>query len=306
MRLALTSSIFLLAFLLLILPTKNVLAFTRVDISAPKALFTAPDHGPVTGGKEVIIVGVNFQAKTKVIWANQEIPATFIDSGFLRVISPSGVPGDITIKVINPDGGSDELLNAYTYEGTFPAPKVTLITPQDNTTLSAGGEATTINWQIESAQLTSQKLLLSTDGGSTFPVVISDNLSLDTRSYIWVIPPDLITNNARVKLEAAALDSLGSATNQQDLKIVRAPEIKSLVPATIRANTTGFDLTINGDGFTKGLTVEIDGKKYKSQQITDSSITIRNIMSLAPGAHFIRVRNRNRTISFRYLFTVAQ
>lgn len=274
--------------------------------NGPKVLFISPDHGSINGGTEVRIVGVNFQEGSKVIWNGAEIPATFIDSSFLMVSSPASIPGNIAVKVINTDGSNDELPDAFTYEGIIPAPKVKLIAPTDNAVLSAGGEALTINWQIESDNLTNQRLLLSTDGGETFPFIISDSLALTDRSYLWLIPSELTTNNARIRLEAKAITTVGIGENKQDIKILAAPIISKVSPATTRTNGDALEITITGERFSKGSKVFLGNKRCKVTQLTENTITLSKLTPPEPGAYFIRIRSRNGSVSSRYIFTVAQ
>ncbi|MEW6736286.1 MAG: IPT/TIG domain-containing protein [Acidobacteriota bacterium] len=274
--------------------------------AVPQVLFTSPDRGPVTGGTEVRIVGTNFQSGAVVIWAGQTLSATFIESGLLQIKTPMNSPGPIDIAVINPEGSRGELPNAYTYQGTFPTPQVRLLFPAGGEVLSAGGAPVTVSWSIDSLALPQQRLLLSTDGGATFPILLADGLSTASFRFNWLIPEEIVTNSARLRLEASIFGSTGGGQSNRNFKIVPAPKIESIVPASIKASAGPFELIITGQGFEKGAVVEIGNSRVKAKSVSANSIKLTNLSTPAPGVHILRVRNRNKGISENFLFTVAE
>lgn len=271
---------------------------------SPSILFTSPSNGPTTGGTSVKLSGSNFQRGARVIFDTREIPATYIDTNFLMITTPLHDPGQIPVTVINPDGQSTQLDMAFTYEGPIPPPMVKLLAPE--TIISANGAPTTIKWNIDSNGSPFQRLLLSTDGGRSFPVVLASNLSANVKQFNWLPTSDLVTDKARIRLEVVQAEASVSDETTQDVKIVLAPQIDLITPATAKADKSKLLLEIRGQGFNQGATVEMDGIALKITSITSTVIKLKKVPHTVPGYHFIRVRNTNGGVSRTYLFTVAQ
>ncbi|MEW6735240.1 MAG: IPT/TIG domain-containing protein [Acidobacteriota bacterium] len=272
---------------------------------APQILFTSPERGPTVGGDNVKVSGLNFRPGARVIFDGRELPTTFVDVNFLSIKTPLHNPGTVNVTVINPDGQAAELKNAYTYEGAVPPPVIKLLVPAGGEVLSAGGAPITIQWMIESNGTPRQRLLLSTDAGATFPIVLASGLLANETRFNWAVPEDLLTERARLRLEVVQAEG----TVQDDsrtFKILRAAKIDEVTPATTRAGNTRLDLEMRGAGFEKGATVEMDGVKLKATIVSSTLIKIKKVPHNVPGGRFIRVRNPNGTISRSFLFTVAQ
>jgi len=73
------------------------------------------------------------------------------------------------------------------------------------------GTTVPISWQSgsNSPLIYAQDILLSTDGGATYPTVITYGLSSGTQSFNWRIPPTLSTQNARIRV--IATDTAGGS-----------------------------------------------------------------------------------------------
>ena len=74
------------------------------------------------------------------------------------------------------------------------------------------GTTVPISWQSNSNAfpfIYAQDILLSTDGGATYPTVITYGLSSGTQSFNWRIPPALSTQNARIRI--IATDTAGGS-----------------------------------------------------------------------------------------------
>jgi hypothetical protein len=77
-----------------------------------------PDHGPFTGGTEVLIRGRGFEEGAQVFFGEhmvQQIDTVLIDDNRLGVLSPAGFPGTVDVRVVI---GDDEAVgeDAYTYD----------------------------------------------------------------------------------------------------------------------------------------------------------------------------------------------
>jgi hypothetical protein len=271
----------------------------------PTIQFVSPDKGPTTGGTSVRLSGTNFQKGSKAFVDNREVPTTFIDINFLMITLPLHNPGLVSVRVVNPDGQIAELESSFTYEGPVPPPivKLTLV----ESIISAGGSPTTIRWTIDSNGTPSQRLLLSTDGGSTFPIVLANNLSANVTQFNWLAPSDIVTDRARIRLEVTQPEATAIDETTKDFKIVSAPRIDFINPSTAKADKTKLVTEIRGQGFAQGAVVEMDGVALTVKiSITPTVIKIKKFPHANPGHHFIRVRNQNGGTSRTFLFTVAQ
>lgn len=263
-----------------------------------------PSLGRSTGGMRVTLMGEDFQIGARVVWDGVELETTFINDKNLMITTPVHQVGRIDISVINPDGQSSELKNGFTYQ--LPASiELSLLMPLGGEVLSAGGEPVTITWEVEANGDARQRLLLSTDGGATFPVLIASNLRTTTNRFTWSVPEDITSDRAILRLEAV-LDDFTANDLTKELRVVRAPVIKGLSPATTRTAATGINLEIRGTGFEKGAVVEMDGQPIKAKVVNSTLIKVKRAPRLALGSHFVSVRNPNGGLSRGYLFTVAQ
>lgn len=270
---------------------------------APVIRFVSPDSGPTTGGQTVRIGGDNFKQDSRVVWNGRVVTSKYIDINFLELTTPVNSPGSISVSVTNPDGQSATLENGYTYIGDEPPPVVRLIAPTG--TLSAGGETTIIRWQTDSNGKIFQNLYLSTDGGRSFPIVIASRMGAEENSFKWVIPEDLVSERARIKIEAVEGSLRVSDSSLKDLKIVKAPKITQLSPASTYRSTARLDLQIRGDGFEKGCFVEMNGIKLKTKFISSTQLIVKRLPHETAGSFFLVVRNPDGGISRRFLFTVG-
>ncbi len=108
--------------------------------------FLSPKEGPVEGGTEVFVYGKNFTADTRIYFAAQQVGATLIDSGRMKVITPEwDQPESITVMADNSEFTA-ELEGAYTYveggaSGDYP-PEFFLVQPDEGA--ETGGETVEI------------------------------------------------------------------------------------------------------------------------------------------------------------------
>lgn len=111
----------------------------------PTITSVGPNSGYVLGGDYVFIVGTNFAADSKVYFGTIEVPIDyFLGPEKIRVkVPPVNTPQSVSVKVVNKDGQSAELANAYTYKAIIP--QITLISP--NNGLVTGKNAVYISGQ---------------------------------------------------------------------------------------------------------------------------------------------------------------
>lgn len=73
--------------------------------------------GQLAGGESIYLIGKNFDRGVKAYFGDKEaVVNTYTSSSKIRVNVPqSDTEGFVTVKVVNPDGSSSELPNAYEY-----------------------------------------------------------------------------------------------------------------------------------------------------------------------------------------------
>ncbi|MBL8150940.1 MAG: IPT/TIG domain-containing protein [Blastocatellia bacterium] len=280
--------------------------YSQRPAPAPVVNFVSPDRGPTTGGQQVRVGGDNFRSGARVIWNGREVASTFLDQNFLTLTTPVSNPGAIKVVVINPDGQMGELNNAYTYEGSVPPPAFRLLSPNGGEVFSAGGPTINIDWEIDSNGTPKQRLLLSTDGGATFPIEIASGLPASVTEFKYALPEDVETDRARVRLEVVQGGVSVTDESARNFKVVKAPKIERLLPATTKAGTAKLKVEILGQEFQRGAVVEMDGVRLKATVASSTNIKIKKFPTNSAGAHFIVVRNPDGGISRNFLFTIAQ
>lgn len=103
-------------------------------------------------------------------------------------------------------------------------PTVRLLAPNGGEVIQAGS-VFTIRWaSSDDRGIASHDLLLSTDGGQSFPVTIQTGLSGSAQSFAWSVPSTLATARARIRVIARDTDGLsGQDDSDADFTIERPP-----------------------------------------------------------------------------------
>jgi hypothetical protein len=137
------------------------------------------------------------------------------------------------------------------------APVVTVITPDGGETLEHG-TVHDIEWiAADNARVVSVTILLSTDGGSTFPDTVAAGETNDS-SYTWVVP-DIDSKTARIKV--VAIDgTLKEGSDQSDgdftlwgtVSGVGRPSL-GLKPAEVVLDVTGGNPVSGATSITFGI-----------------------------------------------------
>src|SRR5215217_577804 len=141
---------------------------------------------------------------------NGNVPPTIIGQFFPGELLPpvSGTLNfTVTVRDNRSSGGGltarDQLL-PITVVGTAGPFKVTQ--PNTLVTLTSGGQ-TAVTWNVANTNLfpiatSAVRILLSTDGGNTFPTVLANSTANDGSEVVTL--PNVQTNTARVKIEAVS------------------------------------------------------------------------------------------------------
>ncbi|HZS45535.1 MAG TPA: Ig-like domain-containing protein [Blastocatellia bacterium] len=121
----------------------------------------------------------------------------------INIAPPIGTTiGPITVNVVATDNGTPNLTDTKTLTiNVQDTPQVILIAPNGGETLT-GGQTFQISWTASAATGVNrlrQTLSLSLDGGTTFPIVITNAIAGGTQSFNWTVP-NISTTTARVKV----------------------------------------------------------------------------------------------------------
>lgn len=84
--------------------------------------------GQIIGGDSILLTGKNFERGIKAYFGDLEaIVSSYLSSTSIRVIVPGAIiPGQVTVKVVNPSSSTAELSNAYEYLSPPQKPAVEL------------------------------------------------------------------------------------------------------------------------------------------------------------------------------------
>lgn len=163
---------------------------------------------------------------------NSNVPPTFIGQFYSgELLPPVGgtLHFTVTVRDNRSSGGGttarDQLL-PLTIVGTAGPFKVT----QPNTfmTLTGGGQAT-VTWNVANTNFapiatSAVRILLSTDGGNTFPTVLSNSTANDGSEVVTL--PNVQTTTARVKIEAVG----NIYFDVSDVNFTIANNVSNLIP----------------------------------------------------------------------------
>ena len=109
-------------------------------------------------------------------------------------------------------------------------PSVRVLSPNGGEILT-GGSRVTIRWTVSDG-IVEQEILLSLDGGASFPLTIASGLSGSAQSFDWTVPTTLSTRQGRIRV--IAQDAAGRiATDDSDGDFIidsRSPTVRVIVP----------------------------------------------------------------------------
>jgi len=103
----------------------------------------SPSEGPLAGGNTITVNGTSFLKGVKVYIDDEEAATSFATAARLTAVVPAATEsGTVSIKVVNPDNTTAELIDAYTYLAPPPPPVLELESLSIITGKFEGGELT--------------------------------------------------------------------------------------------------------------------------------------------------------------------
>jgi PKD repeat protein len=113
----------------------------QAPVQPPTLSSVSPVSGPSTGGTVLTLTGTQFVSGATVsVGGTAATNVTVISGTSITATAPAQAAGVVSITVINPDGGSATLNNAYTY--TAQPPTLTSVSPTSGST--TGGTVLTL------------------------------------------------------------------------------------------------------------------------------------------------------------------
>ncbi|WP_169747156.1 IPT/TIG domain-containing protein [Edaphobacter aggregans] len=246
--------------------SKTSIATTFAISFPPNPVPTITSLSPATaaaGGSAFTLTvnGTNFVSGATVQWDGAARTTT--------VVSPTQVTASITAADVVSAGSKS----------------VTVVNPSPG-----GGASSAVAFTITSLSpsLSSLSPATATSGGAAFTLTVNGTGFLSSASVAWngSVRPTTVVSSTQLTASIAAADiaSAGTAsvdvvqgglrsTNQLNFTInAAAPMLTSLSPNTVVAGSAGFDLTVNGTGFTNSAAVTWNGTNRPTAFVSSTQL----------------------------------
>lgn len=164
--------------------------------------------------------------------------------------------------------------NSVPADGTPPTVAVT--SPNGGEMVMGGTNLSITFTSSDDTAVTTHDINLSTDGGQTFPVVITSGLAGNVQSFTFPVPPALDTPMARVQVVAKdAAGNMASDSSDANFTVVRAAVVDNTAP-TVMISSPQSGAMLNGGSM---ATVNFTS--------TDNvAVSSHNILFAADGTNF--------------------
>ncbi|MEK3994155.1 IPT/TIG domain-containing protein [Psychrobacillus sp. FSL K6-2365] len=251
----------------------------------PTITSVTPAEGPLKGGNSIAINGTDFLYGATVYINNVEANTSFVKNSTLRATVPAAIlEGSVTVKVVNPDLTSVELVDGYTYLAPPPNPAVELISLSAISGKIDGGNSILLNGKnfdrnvkayfgsqeaVITSYVSSLSIRVTVPAGATaglvsVKVVNPDNSTAElVDAYEYVTPPPL-----------------------------PAPEIDALSENTGQTGQTKL-ISITGKNFAPSTKVFFGNQEVVTAYRSKTALNVRYPVSDVAGAVDILVRNED-------------
>lgn len=270
-------------------PIPVTLTFAQVTQISPEKVNAGDDDFQLN------VAGSSFAPGAQVLWNGTPLVTKFVNSGFLIAIVPAAIYADpagaqVGVAVKNP--------------GTAPTNAVLMI-------VNPNQHGTTLTSLDPPAAITSGPAFTLTATGSRFTpqskiVWVTTPLPttfVDSTKLTATVPANLFTfdGSAPITIATPGLTDSKSIT----LPIVSSqPAITSLSPASVRAGSPAFTLTVNGAGFVPASSVEgLVGATAAYVSSTQLMVSVPASAIAIVASYNIRVINPGGNVSQVTVFT---
>lgn len=175
------------------------------------------------------------------------------------------------------------------------SPVVQLTTPNGGERLITS-QPFTIQWTAsDDTRIETQQILLSGNGGLSYPIVIADNLPGAARSFIWNLPADLLSSTLRLRV--IATDAAGNVgADESDGSFASralAPHLAALAPNRVTVGSASLSLLIQGNNFAPAAVALVNGQRLTTIFSNNALLTATVPASLlaTPGTLNIVIEN---------------
>jgi hypothetical protein len=156
----------------------------------PAVVSVSPNQGPAGGGTRITITGEYFATGAQVfIGGKAATEVNFISENTLTAVTPEHEPGTKPVLVINPDGGTGELAQGFTYI----APRTAPLVPEDVRVRAEDSRTVRLIWS-PALHANLYEIYISTSRSGPFEFIEKterttyylNDLEPDTRYYIRI------------------------------------------------------------------------------------------------------------------------
>lgn len=250
----------------------------------PTITAVSPAEGPFLGGNTVTITGTNFLRDAVVYFDGVAADTTFSSNKLLRAKAPEATAsGVVTVKVVNPDQTSGELVDSYTYleKPTPPAVEIIKLSItngelQGGTTLIITGKNFERNVQIYFGDIAAS---------TTFVSTTSVRVTVPAVSTPGIVSVKAENPNGMSAILANAYEYLAPAP-------LPVPEITSLSVDTILVGQTQ-NTVIYGKTFDRTTKVFFGNEQAKVTYLTATTLRASIPASNVAGTVDVRVENND-------------
>ncbi|MGH9841857.1 MAG: fibronectin type III domain-containing protein [Blastocatellia bacterium] len=175
------------------------------------------------------------------------------------------------------------------------SPVVQLTTPNGGERLITG-QPFTIQWTAsDDSRIETQQILLSSNGGLSYPIIIADNLPGTARSFIWNLPADLLSSALRLRVIATDAAGNVGADESDGLFAGRAlpPHMALLTPNRVTVGSANLSLLIQGNNFAPVAVALANGQRLTTifSNNTLLTATVPALLLATPGMLNIVIEN---------------
>ncbi|WP_234414246.1 IPT/TIG domain-containing protein [Paenibacillus sp. CAA11] len=242
----------------------------------------SPNEGEMAGGLLITVTGNNFDSGAKVYFNDTLIQSTVYGATQIKAKTPVWTTsGPVNVKVVNGDGQTAVLSNAFTYLAPPPPPPIELTSVTPNEGEMAGGLLITIsgkNFDNSAKVYFNDTLIQSTVYGAT---------QIKAKTPAW-------KTSESVNIKVVNGDGR-IATLEDGFKYLAPPPPPPLSIATVSPSegemAGGLIITLTGENFETGSKVYFNDTLLQSTTYSTTQIKVRTPKWASYGPVTIRVVN---------------
>ncbi|MGB2873621.1 IPT/TIG domain-containing protein [Psychrobacillus psychrotolerans] len=242
--------------------------------------------GLLQGGTSILVNGENFATNMKVYFGDTlATQVTAVSDTRVRVTVPVALnPGFVSVKVENPDGASDVLVDSYEY---LAPPVIKIISLSSTSGELKGGTSITVN---------GENFVANTK--VYFGDILAKTALLSSNSLKVTVPSAVNPGFVSIKVENpdGMTDLLTDAYEYLTPPPLPAPEIISLSENSIVIGQTK-NITLNGKNIATTSKVYFDDQLLRSTLISSEQVRLVIPVSSIPGSINVKVVNADGQIA---------